>query len=80
MHGGIPGSLHVISYGSQPAEATPLLSYPLELGPTGSSPLAVSCEQLLLRWLQAKYIQKGDSIVALHRIGNASVIKIVDIK
>ncbi len=29
---------------------------------------------------QAKYIQKGDSIVALHRIGNASVIKIVDIK
>jgi len=30
--------------------------------------------------LQAKYIQKGDSIVALHRIGNASVIKIVDIK
>lgn len=27
-----------------------------------------------------KYCQRGDSIVALHRIGNASVIKIVDIK
>lgn len=27
-----------------------------------------------------RYIAKGDSIVALHRIGNASVIKIVDIK
>ena len=34
----------------------------------------------LLQLPQAKYIQKGDSIVALHRIGNASVIKIVDIK
>ena len=29
---------------------------------------------------QLKHCQKGDSIVALHRIGNASVIKIVDIK
>lgn len=27
-----------------------------------------------------RYCSKGDSIVALHRIGNASVIKIVDIK
>lgn len=27
-----------------------------------------------------RYCAKGDSIVALHRIGNASVIKIVDIK
>lgn len=27
-----------------------------------------------------RYCVKGDSIVALHRIGNASVIKIVDIK
>lgn len=26
------------------------------------------------------YCSRGDSIVALHRIGNASVIKIVDIK
>ena len=26
------------------------------------------------------YCARGDSIVALHRIGNASVIKIVDIK
>lgn len=29
---------------------------------------------------RARYCAKGDSIVALHRIGNASVIKIVDIK
>lgn len=29
---------------------------------------------------RARYCTKGDSIVALHRIGNASVIKIVDIK
>ncbi|KAK9817082.1 hypothetical protein WJX72_009259 [[Myrmecia] bisecta] len=29
---------------------------------------------------QLKYCQRGDCIVALHRIGNASVIKIVDIK
>ena len=29
---------------------------------------------------QLKHCQKGDSIVALHRIGNASVIKIVDVK
>lgn len=27
-----------------------------------------------------RYCSKGDSIVALHRIGNASVIKIVDVK
>jgi hypothetical protein len=27
-----------------------------------------------------RYCAKGDSIVALHRIGNASVIKIIDIK
>ena len=29
---------------------------------------------------EARYCAPGDSIVALHRIGNASVIKIVDIK
>jgi pyruvate kinase len=29
---------------------------------------------------QLRYCVKGDCIVALHRIGNASVIKIVDIK
>ena len=29
---------------------------------------------------QLKHCSKGDSIVALHRIGNASVIKIVDVK
>ena len=29
---------------------------------------------------EAGYCVRGDSIVALHRIGNASVIKIVDIK
>jgi hypothetical protein len=29
---------------------------------------------------RARYCAKGDCIVALHRIGNASVIKIVDIK
>lgn len=29
---------------------------------------------------QMRYCERGDCIVALHRIGNASVIKIVDIK
>lgn len=29
---------------------------------------------------QMRYCGRGDCIVALHRIGNASVIKIVDIK
>jgi len=29
---------------------------------------------------QMRYCSRGDCIVALHRIGNASVIKIVDIK
>lgn len=27
-----------------------------------------------------RYCQRGDCVVALHRIGNASVIKLVDIK
>ena len=42
--------------------------------------LVICVQAALVVAKKLKYCQRGDSIVALHRIGNASVIKIVDIK